>query len=382
MAIGIFAGVLGAEWLGKETSPGVESDRASAAARNPLTGLTEINKSLPSGFRATVYARSVTYPTTVTADPQGNVYVGTLEPDHKSGKVYVYSDGNGDGILERKTLFWGPTTAITGLYIRGADVYVASRGKVSVLRDTNGDFVADSRRNIVTGLPYSKQHPVHANNGLTMGPDGWLYFGMGATCNACIESNRLNATVVRCNPDDGVCEVFARGLRNVYDVAFHPKDKNLFGADNGAESIGGAFVEVEDEINVIAKNGDYGWPFCWGKNKGLECNGTVAALAEIGPHAAPAELAFYTGSMFPPEYRDNLFVALWGNAGRSVIRVVLSRHDGGYSAKISDFVHLSRPVDVATAPDGSLLVADTNAGRIYRITYEGGQGEPPDAMAR
>jgi glucose/arabinose dehydrogenase len=97
----------------------------------------------------------------------------------------------------------------------------------------------------------------------------------------------------------------------------------------------------------------------------------VPALAEIGPHAAPAGVTFYTGSMFPPEYRNNLFIALWGDAGRTVIRVVLSRHNARYSAKTSDFVGLSRPIDVATAPDGSLLVADTNAGRIYRIIWEG-----------
>lgn len=92
-------------------------------------------------------------------------------------------------------------------------------------------------------------------------------------------------------------------------------------------------------------------------------------MAEIQPHAAPAGLSFYTGSMFPPEYRHNLFIALWGDTARAVIRVVMSRHEGRYSAEISDFVRLNRPVDVTTAPDGSLLIADTDAGRIYRIEY-------------
>ena len=359
------------EWLRTEPSPGVESEKTAAPSvvRTPLTRLTEINRTLPSGFRATVYATNITYPTTLTADRQGNVYVGTLEPDHR-GNVYVYSDRDDNGTPDNKTLFWGPTTAITGLYLRGADVYVASRGKISILRDLDGDFVADTRTDIVKDLPISRQHSVHANNGLAMGPDRWIYFGMGASCNACIERNRQNATVLRCNPDDGTCKVFARGLRNVYDVAFHPTDQSLFGTDNGADAIGGAFLDIEDEINVIERNGHYGWPFCWGRHKGLECNDTVPALAELRPHTAPAGLTFYTGSMFPPEYHNNLFIALWGNTGRAVIRVVLSRQKGRYSAEISDFVRLGHPVDVTTGPDGSLLIADTNAGRIYRITYE------------
>jgi glucose/arabinose dehydrogenase len=372
MIIGVIAGGLGMEWLRTEPSRGVESEKTAAPpeVRAPLTTLTEINRTLPPGFRATLYARNITYPTTLTADPQGNVYVGTLEPDYR-GKVYVYSDHDNYGTPDNKTLFWGPTTAITGLYVRGADVYVASRGKVSILKDLDGDFVADTRRDIVKDLPISTQHPVHANNGLAMGPDGWLYFGMGASCNACIERNRQNATVLRCNPNDGTCDVFARGLRNVYDVTFHPTDQSLFGTDNGADAIGGALLDIEDEINIIERNSHYGWPLCWGKHKGLECGDSVPALAEIRPHSAPAGLTFYTGSMFPPEYRDNLFIALWGNAGRAVIRVVLSRQKGRYSAELSDFVRLDRPVDVATAPDGSLLIADSNAGRIYRITYAG-----------
>jgi putative membrane-bound dehydrogenase-like protein len=330
--------------------------------------LTEINQTLPPGFQATIYGTNITYPTTLTADPQGNVYVDTLEPNG-GGKVYVYVDRDGNGTLDKKTLFWGPTTPITGLYLRGDAVYVASRGKISVLRDLDGDFTADSRRDIINDLPLSKEQPIHANNGLAMGPDGWLYFGMGASCNACIERDRQNATVLRCNPNDGTCEVFARGLRNVYDVAFHPTNGTLFGTDNGADSIGGASLDVEDEINIIEKDGHYGWPLCWGKQRGLECDDTVPAMAEIQPHAAPAGLSFYTGSMFPPEYRHNLFIALWGDTARAVIRVVMSRHEGRYSAEISDFVRLNRPVDVTTAPDGSLLIADTDAGRIYRIEY-------------
>lgn len=373
LGLGVVLGVGLARWVlgpNKGDVSRTDSNGTSALMRPSLIELSQINETLPPGFRATVYARDIPYPTTLAVDTQGNVYVGSLEEDNQ-GNVYVYSDRDEDGLLDKRALFWGPSTPITGILLRQQDVYVASRGKISVLRDRNGDYVADSVRVIIDDLPHSKQQPIHANNGLAYGPDGWLYFGMGASCNACLEPNSLRATVLRCNPRGGACKVFARGLRNVYDVAFHPLDGTLFGADNGSDAIGGASLDVEDEINLIVEDGEYGWPFCWGKQRGLECGNALPALAELQPHAAPAGLTFYTGSSFPRGYRNNLFVALWGDTGRSVVRVILSPREEGYSARISDFVRLDRPVDVITGPDGSLLIADTDTGRIYRITYDG-----------
>jgi glucose/arabinose dehydrogenase len=201
-----------------------------------------------------------------------------------------------------------------------------------------------------------------------VGPDGKLYFGMGSSCNACIETNELNATVLRCDPDRGSCEVFANGLRNVFEVAFHPTDGVLFGGDNGIDTVGEAKLDTDDELNLIEEGNDYGYPFCWGANRGMRCNKKTPSLVEFAPHAAPAGLAFYTGNQFPSDYRNNLFVTLWGDTGRSVVRVELHREEDGYRTTVSDFMRLDRPVDVAVPPNGTLLVLDVGTSAVYRVS--------------
>lgn len=374
-AVGIGTGIA----LGRvDDRPPTSSDSAGTSAQlrsedsdganelGPLNDLEEINRSLPVGFHAAVYAENVPYPTSLAADGRGRLFVGSLVDD--MGVVFRFEDEDSDGVLDPPTRFAEGFKGLTGVLSLGRDVYVASRGTIAVVRDLDDDGRAESRRDIVRDLP--AVFPVHSNNGLVVGPDGRLYFGVGATCNGCAERNPMAATVVRCTIAGSDCTVFASGLRNVYDLAFHPLDGTLFGADNGGEAIGGAKLEIEDELNHIRKNGRYGWPFCWGKSRGLDCGGTVPAVAEFAPHSAPAGLVFYTGRTFPRLYWNNLFVTLWGDTGRRVVRMVLRKNaTGRYTARSHDFLRSNRPVDIINGPDGSLLVADSDGGKIYRITY-------------
>lgn len=349
-------------------APPADSGGGAGLDRAPVDDLEAVNRSLPSGFVAEIVAEGIPYPTATAVTSDGTFYLGGLEDDQ--GTLYAYRDGDGDGVLDEPMVAAEGFATITGILVDESDLYVASRGTVSVLHDSDGDGSFDDRRDIITGLP--AEYPVHANNGLAIGPDGKLYFGVGATCNACKKQNPPAASVQRCELDGTGCEVYASGLRNVYDLAFRPGDGVLFAADNGAEAIGGANLEIEDELNVIAEDEDYGWPLCWGIEKGLDCDGTVPAVAEIQPHAAPAGIAFYTGSVFPPAYRDDLYLTLWGDTGRSVVRAELGEGDDGTpTARLTDFVRMNRPVDVVAAPDGSLLVTDSDAARVYRIVYQG-----------
>lgn len=202
---------------------------------------------------------------------------------------------------------------------------------------------------------------------MALGPDGRIYFGLGATCNACVEKDPRSATIMSCAASGRGCKVFARGLRNAWDLAFHPTDGTLWAGDNGPDPIGGAHVDAQDEVNWVRQGLNYGFPFCWGNGKGFDCEKTEPSAVELEPHSAPAGVAFSTGDAFPAEYRNNLFVALWG--GRRVIRVTMKRAGTDYRAHASDFVSLDRPVDVVEDVDGSLLVLDADAARIYRIAY-------------
>ena len=237
-----------------------------------------------------------------------------------------------------------------------------------MIRDTDGDDAADVMEDIVQGLPFGW----HETNGLVVGTDGKLYVGLGSTCNACDEDDPRSASILRYNLDGSGEEIFATGLRNTYDMAFHPEDGTLWGADNGMQIPGQ--TNPPDELNLIVAGGDYGWPYCWGMGEGDDCSGKISPVTTLGENVSADGITFYTGDHFPDAFRNNIFIAEWGsfagNTGRKVIRVVLEIQDGRYVATVYDFITgLDRPLDVVVDQAGALLVADYGTGIIYRVTH-------------
>ncbi|MDX6555041.1 MAG: hypothetical protein QOD86_1236 [Miltoncostaeaceae bacterium] len=333
--------------------------------REGTRDLGEINASLPDGFTATIAADKIPYGTAFALDGKGGGYLGVLEGGRKAA-VYHLSDPDGDGVMDKIAKFADVPSLVSGFLLRPDGVYVGVRGSILLLQDTNGDGTAEPPKPIISGLPVAEHIDIHSNDGMAVGPDGMLYFGLGATCNLCDEPDQRNATIMRCTIEGGGCEVYAHGLRNAWDLAFHPEDGSLWADDNSPDPIGGEPVGNQDEVNWVRQGLAYGYPFCWGNGKGYNCEGTEAPAVELERRAAPSGIAFSTSSAMPAEYRDNLFVTLWG--GRRMIRVVTTKADGAWTAEASDFVSLDRPVDVVEDEDGSLLVLDSDAARIYRIS--------------
>ena len=143
------------------------------------------------------------------------------------------------------------------VHVPTGDVYVSHQGKITVLSDTNGDDKADVQENFAEGLPFD----LHQNDNLKFGPDGWLYIGVGSTCNACDDLDRRSAAILRFNIDTGESEIYATGLRNPFDIAFHPENGELFATDNGRDDLG--MDAPFEELNHIIQGGDYGYPDCW-----------------------------------------------------------------------------------------------------------------------
>jgi glucose/arabinose dehydrogenase len=134
---------------------------------------------------------------------------------------------------------------------------------------------------------------------------------------------------------------------------------------------------------------NFGFPFCHAGSvldpefgKGRRCDEFTPPAQTLGPHVAAIGMRFYTGQMFPAEYRKQIFIAEHGSWNRSVplgYRVTLVRLDGSRVVKYETFAEgwlqgskaWGRPADVLVMPDGALLVSDDEAGVIYRISYKG-----------
>jgi glucose/arabinose dehydrogenase len=166
-------------------------------------------------------------------------------------------------------------------------------------------------------------------------------------------------------------EIYARGLRNPYGLAFQPATGALYATDNGRDDHDD---QVPDELNRIVRGGNYGFPDCWGRGGGTHCKGTIAAVALFEPHSSADGLVFYSRRTFPERYRGDAFVAEWGDSvnGLGTGRILKDVHFAGSRVTVSTFATgFTHPVAVAIAPDSSLLVADWGSGTIWRIQANG-----------
>ena len=318
----------------------------------------------PPGFGANVYFLGLSNPTSIAVSEDGTVFVS-----EQNGAIAALTDDDADGTADSVRLYARGFAAPLGLLHHEDTLYVSHRGSVTALMDVDGNGEVDEIETLVSDLPVG----IHQNNGLALGSDGKMYLTLGSTCNACLERSELSASILQLNPDGSDMRVFSSGLRNVYDIAFHPEDGALFGADNGRDELE---LRVPEELNLLVDGGHYGWPDCWGDGQGSNCEGTLPPVVELEERSSANGLVFYTGSMFPDEYANDLFIVQWGShlrdTGRKVVRVELERDGEGYTAEVSDFAFgIDRPLDIAQASDGSLLVADHGGGAIYRIYWKG-----------
>lgn len=316
------------------------------------------------GFSIIPFAE-VNRPTALAFDGEGRLFVTTND-----GTVTVFVDEDGDGRADSRHLFYEDLYIPLGITVRPGtdDIYVSSRGQINILRDTNGDLRTDENILFVRGLP----RDWHQNNNLKFGPDGMLYVTIGSTCDACEEEDPRSATIMRFDPETAEGEIIASGLRNPYDLAFHPQTGELFATDNGRDDLGDD--APKDELNHIVEGSEYGWPDCWDELVGPGCDGTTEAIAFFEPRASTNSLDFYTGDVFPSEYRHVLFAAVYGSrikeVDRGVAMIILTPIGDTYRGQVSWFARWpGTPLGLITGPDGALYVGDYGANLVYRISY-------------
>jgi len=238
---------------------------------------------------------------------------------------------------------------------------------------------------ILDNLPKDRRHGWRF---IAFGPDGWLYIQVGAPCNACRPADERYASLLRMRPDGTGLEVFAHGIRNTVGFDWHPETEELWFTDNGRDWLGDD--RPPDELNRATGAGlHFGYPYChggdipdpeFGQERG--CQEFTPPARKLGPHVAAIGMRFYTGDMFPEEYRNQILIAehgSWNRAEPLGYRLSLVRLEKGQVTAYEVFADgwlqddgrpWGRPVDVLVMPDGALLVSDNQAGVIYRITYQ------------
>ncbi len=322
---------------------------------------------LQPGFSLIKFA-DLPRPTAFAFDAAGRLFATSQD-----GNVYLLTDANRDGRADTSSIFASGYEFPLGVAVQAStgEVYVSHQGVISVLTDNNQDNVVDGERIRAGDLPFGE----HQNDTLVFGPDGWLYIGVGSTCNACQDTNPQSASILRFNVQTGEREIYATGMRNPYGLAFDPVTGNLFATDNGRDDLG--MDAPFEELNHIVKGGDYGYPNCWNEQDQPGCERTIPAIASFEAHSSADSVVIYRGQNFPSAYDGNAFVSIFGswlkpNVQTGIQRVGLTPKGSTYSTETEWFVRFPQgvmPLPLAVGPDGALYVGDYINGVIYRISY-------------
>ena len=366
------------------------------------------------GLRVNAFATGLNHPRWIYALPNGDVLVAeTSGPgtdpgppglkgvffkmfDKKAGaavpsanRITLLRDADGDGVAEfRSTLIAGLRSPF-GMALVGDELFIANADSLVAVQFRPGTTSISATPRFVASLPSGRNH--HWTKSLVVSPDGrWLYVGVGSNSNVgengmAIEQGR--AAIWRIDPRTGAAQQFATGLRNPVGIAFNPWSGALWTAVNERDEIGSDLVP--DYITSVREGAFYGWPYSYfGQHvdvrvkpprPDLVARATVPDFA-LGPHVAALGLTFSSGQTLGPAFARGAFVGehgSWDRIPQSGYKVVFVPFAGAQPSGMpidvltgftSGGKAFGRPVGVQIARDGSLLVADDVGNSVWRVS--------------
>lgn len=353
------------------------------ARQGQAESVQERTLNLPVGFQIGVFQGGLGNARLLTWSPEGALVVSE---QGSKGRVTIVTDTNGDGVADRRVVFAEGLNNPHGLAFHDSYLYIAGATQVVRYRWQGGAAAQGGAETIIDNIPSGG----HSTRTIVFGQDNKLYLAVGSSCNVCKETSDLRAAIWQYNADGSGGRLYARGLRNAVGLAWQPGTTNLYATNNGRDGLGDDLPP--ETINLVGDGNDYGWPYCHNGRivdpqfggQG-NCARVTKPAVEMQAHSAPLGLAFYSGGLFPAGYSGDLFVAFhgsWNRSEKTGFKIVRARFANGQpTGQVEDFItgwlpagdgsSWGRPVDVSVGPDGALYVSDDALGVIYRVTYAG-----------
>lgn len=365
----------------------------------------------PAGFTVTKFAEGMKSPRNIVIAPNGDVIVVLSNSQRTkveqianeiSGKaksevqgksvntVMLFRDANKDGKPEVISTFLAGLNQPFGAAFIGNSFYVANTDGIWMYPYKTGDTQITGEGKKIAALPAGGYNN-HWTRNLIVKPDqSKLYVSVGSGSNVAekgLDNEIRRAAILEFNPDGTGEKTYGSGLRNPVGMAWAPGTNMLWTAVNERDGLGDDLVP--DYITSVKEGAFYGWPFSYfGQNEDPRLKGQAPELVAkalvpdvpMGAHTASLGLAFYTAKKFPSKYQGGAFIGQHGSWNRSQFVgykvAFVPFKNGKPNGKIEDFLTgfikdekevYGKPVGVAVAQDGALLVADDLSGIIWRV---------------
>ncbi len=341
----------------------------------------------PAGFSVSLFADNLQGPRTMLYAPNGDLFVA----QSRTGSVLILRDTNNDGEPDARSTYAQGLNGVFGMAFHDGYLYLGRTDSIVRYKYKDGDTQAQGAPEKIADLPTGG----HSTRNIIFSRDGKkMYVAVGSNSNKSDGEEPRRAAVNEYNPDGTGQRVFASGLRNPVALTLQPGTDTIWVSVNERDTLGDDLVP--DYVTSIKDGGFYGWPYSYiGSNYDPEHKGKRPDLVQraivpdvlLPAHAAAVGLAFYIGTQFPQRYRNGAFVGMHGSWNRSKLagyRVAFVPFQNGKpSGPVEDFLTgwilndgnpgtaWGRPVSPFVAKDGSLLVSDDGANKIWRVRYTG-----------
>jgi len=361
---------------------------ASAQRSTKAEAPSEAKVTLPPGFRANLFATGLDNARWLQMAPNGDVLLAEAE----ANKITLLRDADGDGKAEMKTTFAEGFQRPHGMAFANGKFYVADALGIYSFAYKDGDTKVSGQRTQVTEPGAFGVLGGHSTRNLAADSKGDIYVAIGSNGNINDHDDPHRAAVSKVV--GGKLVQFGTGLRNPVGITFYPGTDDLYVVVNERDGEGDELVN--DYLTRVQQGDFFGWPYAYlgqheepslkGKRPDLVAKAKVPDVL-FRSHSAPLGLLFYTGTQFPAQYRGGAFVAHHGSwnastpRGYKIVYVPFQnrRPTGGYDNFALGFWTtgeapagvMGRPVGLAQAKDGSLLVADDVGNAVWRISYTG-----------
>ena len=371
----------------------------------------------PAGFKVQKFADGLANPRNIYIAPNGDIFVSEANTESKgikkiantvtgksksqnmgasANQITILRDADKDGIPEVREVFLSGLNQPFGITILNGYFYTANTDGLWRYPYKEGDLKISAAGEKILDLPAGGYNNHWTRNLLNASDGSKIYVAVGSGSNNGengMEHEVRRANILEIDPDGKNESIYASGLRNPVGMDFAPGSNVLWTAVNERDNLGDDLVP--DYLTSVKRDGFYGWPYSYfGANPDPRMKDdphmelvekTIVPDVDLGAHTASLGLAFYDGGQFPSRYKNGAFIGQHGSWNRSEFSgykvAFVPFKNGTPSGKPEDFLTgfikdketrevYGRPVSVAVAKDGSLLVSDDAANTIWRVTAE------------